>query len=375
MNGGVLSLTKHYVLERLVREIARVRPGMTPDEVRGILQKSHTELYDDLFVYDEMGVVDSVLMEVCRSGSPGAIRVVWVALVAADTRLQRVIKELLVSRHGKLRPEAFSADQLERFLEGRTSRKQATNILRYFEKARIVVPTRHRNTIVGINRELDTRSAVPLVVAYLAERYDWDDPLRSASRLGANAWLNLRPAEFSAAFEVPSNAETEDVTAAGQVVAGIAPEAERPDLEHPYREEDESAGLRFSGVREFDTDVMERASLSHRVLQNKLARWLREHDLVPISPTGPPRFDVGWWSADVFWIAEVKSLRVQNESHQIRLGLGQVLDYLHQLAERGVNARGVLAVEAQPTGGHWPALCAQHGVVLTWPPFVAMASV
>jgi hypothetical protein len=88
MADGVLSLTKHYVLSRLVTEIASLRPGMSPSQVRQILQSPHVELADDLFQYENGQLVDSILLEVCRSQAPGAVRLVWVALVSADWRLR-----------------------------------------------------------------------------------------------------------------------------------------------------------------------------------------------------------------------------------------------------------------------------------------------
>jgi hypothetical protein len=379
MTEGVLSLTKHYVLDRLVDEIAQVKAGMTPDEVRSRLQSPHKELFDDLFLYDESGVVDSVLMEICRSGSPGSVRVVWVALVSADHRLQHVVTRLLTSRSGKLRRGAFSTDAVERALPSlidSPSRKAASNLLHYFEQARIVVPEKHGGKIVGIETELDTRSAVPLSVAYLAERFQWTDPLRQALDLRANGWLNLTAGQFSEAFATPNIAVTSAPPATGgesEVERPSDEPATIPELDHPYRDEDESAGIRLSGIREFDPDTMERASRSHRALQNKVARWLRDRGVAPISPTEPPFFDVGWWDEGVFWIVEVKSLHAQNESHQIRLGLGQVLDYAHQLARRGVTARAGLAVEREPIGHHWVELCRDHGVILTWPPFTSLS--
>ena len=379
MTDGVLSLTKHYVFDRLVSEIASVTAGMTSSGVRSRLKSPHTELFDDLFRYDGFGVVDSILIEVCRSGSPGATRIVWVALVAADRRLQRVVAEILSGPDGKLVPEAFSTDFLEKALTailGSPSRKAASNILHYYEQARIVVPEKTGSTIVGIDAELDTRSAVPLAVAYVAESHEGREPLDLALELQVNAWLNLTPEEFTKAFLEPGEVALTR-TGAGPAAhrnaatAGIA-SSTAPRLDHSYREEDEAIGIRLAGTREFDPDVMERASRAHRELQNHLARWLRDHGLTPVSPTESPWFDVGWWVDDVFWVAEVKSLSVENEAHQIRLGLGQVLDYVHQLAGFGLAIRAALVVEEEPAGGRWADLCAAHGVVLTWPPFLEL---
>jgi hypothetical protein len=193
--------------------------------------------------------------------------------------------------------------------------------------------------------------------------------------MGVNRWLNLTGSQFSEAFANPSIDITpaSPTTHSEPAVEGPGDEPATPDLDHSYRDEDESAGIRLSGIREFDPDTMERASRAHRALQNEMARWLRGRNVAPISPTQPPFFDIGWWDEDTFWIVEVKSLHPQNESHQIRLGLGQILDYAHQLARRGVNTHAALAVEQAPVGQHWVDLCWEHGVVLTWPPFESLS--
>ena len=80
------------------------------------------------------------------------------------------------------------------------------------------------------------------------------------------------------------------------------------------------------------------------------------------------------------FIGEVKSLTDENETWQIRLAIGQVLDDVHILdSRRKVNSlpphwkgvhtvRGVVAVERQPTKvDHWTGLCEKLGIILTWP--------
>lgn len=63
------------------------------------------------------------------------------------------------------------------------------------------------------------------------------------------------------------------------------------------------------------------------------------------------------------FIAEVKSVVGSNEVEQLRLGLGQVLEYRHRLAELGVPATAVLLVStsSRPV---WRDICAGSNVVL-----------
>lgn len=71
-------------------------------------------------------------------------------------------------------------------------------------------------------------------------------------------------------------------------------------------------------------------------------------------------------------ICEVKSLTDDNEETQLRLGLGQLLSYLHRTnVEHWADVdeiTGVLAVEHEPSRTDWVGICARSGVTLTWPP-------
>ena len=67
-------------------------------------------------------------------------------------------------------------------------------------------------------------------------------------------------------------------------------------------------------------------------------------------------------------MGEVKSLTADNEDRQIRLGIGQVLDYVYSLQWNVHAVRGVVAIERKPKKiDHWMALCEDHGITLTWP--------
>lgn len=83
--------------------------------------------------------------------------------------------------------------------------------------------------------------------------------------------------------------------------------------------------------------------------------------------SGAPLFDAGWEKQGTFFVAEVKSLTGTNQAQQIRLGLGQVLDYHHQLGAK-TNMKPVLVLERAPDDDRWLQLCRRHGVTLTWGP-------
>ena len=44
-----------------------------------------------------------------------------------------------------------------------------------------------------------------------------------------------------------------------------------------------------------------------------------------------PFYDMAWSDESNIWLAEIKSLTEENETHQIRLGLAQLLEYKHKL--------------------------------------------
>jgi hypothetical protein len=85
---------------------------------------------------------------------------------------------------------------------------------------------------------------------------------------------------------------------------------------------------------------------------------------------------VAWWAAVRRWldpwsnghIAEVKSLLGARQDQQIRLGLGQLLDYGYRIPKGLGRVQPVLVLERRPTSNHWAGLCASHEVCLTWAP-------
>lgn len=123
---------------------------------------------------------------------------------------------------------------------------------------------------------------------------------------------------------------------------------------------------------ERDLESLDRGSAAHE----QTAARLRDHlSQVPLMKhgQGAPRFDAAWRPAggtDAVCIAEVKSLTFATERQQIRLGLGQVLDYVTQLATQHQSLRltPVLVLEKQPKGSHWVDVASRAGVHLTWAP-------
>jgi hypothetical protein len=92
-----------------------------------------------------------------------------------------------------------------------------------------------------------------------------------------------------------------------------------------------------------------------------------------------PKVDAAWCSrtdSAVLVIAEVKSLTGAHQAQQIRLGIGQVLDYavtLRACPPDGVKTiPPVLVLDKEPNDPErWKAVAAAAGIALTWAPAFA----
>ncbi|MGW2054870.1 hypothetical protein ACWCOZ_13245 [Streptomyces sp. NPDC001840] len=118
-----------------------------------------------------------------------------------------------------------------------------------------------------------------------------------------------------------------------------------------------------------DPDLVGRNFAVHMRLQDALAQAAMERGLEVLSP-GPadPEFDLAWRAqGGKLTVCEVKSLTPVNESSQLRVGLGQILDYQDQLLARARSVRAVLWVESEPTERRWVGICRRAGAELAWP--------
>ncbi len=142
----------------------------------------------------------------------------------------------------------------------------------------------------------------------------------------------------------------------------------KPKLVTPYRPVDEYAKGSERVPFAVDPEVIERGNRSHRAMQQKLAALAKAQGLKLISPgDSEPAFDVGWWSGKTVVLVECKSTTPANAEKQLRLGLGQILDYQHRAQRGHKRVVAVLAVEERPRSDRWQALCAAHDVTLVWP--------
>ena len=118
-----------------------------------------------------------------------------------------------------------------------------------------------------------------------------------------------------------------------------------------------------------DLDAQERRTATHRQLVNGLADWVAETGRLPLSPVQRDcLFDVGWSVGATFHVAKIKTITDGNESQQMRLGLGQLLDYRHTLLKDRNRVVAHLVLSCEPSDDHMVEVCNAHRVRVSWPP-------
>lgn len=120
-----------------------------------------------------------------------------------------------------------------------------------------------------------------------------------------------------------------------------------------------------------DLSSLERATAAHESTVGALIAYLNGQGVeVRTHARNTPKFDAGWTRGTETFIAEIKSLTGTNEDQQIRLGIGQVLDYTHRLRTAHPNrpVRPVLILEKRPADARWASLTQSIGIRLSWAP-------
>jgi hypothetical protein len=149
----------------------------------------------------------------------------------------------------------------------------------------------------------------------------------------------------------------------------LARSSRRPAFSTAYRVADENTAAAPRDPFHVDPEAVDRSLRSHAATQNALAQAARARGLQPLSPgVTDPDFDIAWIESGTLVLAEIKSVTAGNEVKQLRLGLGQLLDYVDQARRSGRTVRGLLAIETNPSDSRWGDLCQEHGVTLVWPP-------
>lgn len=145
------------------------------------------------------------------------------------------------------------------------------------------------------------------------------------------------------------------------------PPSDPPDPDLFLANED----VKFGGTGEvfIDPEAMTRASQEHNRLQNDLRKKVLASGLqLEKEAKKLAAVDLAWRDGKGrLTIAEVKSLTATNEAHQLRYGVGQVLDYWEEFMAEGEDARCVLFVSRSPQRISWVNKCQEASIELAWP--------
>jgi predicted RNA-binding protein with PUA-like domain len=138
----------------------------------------------------------------------------------------------------------------------------------------------------------------------------------------------------------------------------------------PYQEQDETTEVSSlaPAAAPADPDAIGHGLRTHRRLQNQLSRLVQAAGHAPLRPSAiDPDFDLAWETPLATVVVEVKSCTKANEVRQLRMGIGQVLDYEDTLRARGRAVQPVLYLERAPSDARWVQLAERHNVRLVWP--------
>jgi hypothetical protein len=134
----------------------------------------------------------------------------------------------------------------------------------------------------------------------------------------------------------------------------------------PYRPATHAASS--NGTVAIDLDARDRATKAHQQLCNRLATAVANAGHAPLSPfTDGPQYDLAWMRGETLWLVEVKSVSTTSERQQVRLGLGQVLDYATWMRSFGFDVQPVIATTHPPSSHHFATVCDEAGTILCWP--------
>ena len=156
------------------------------------------------------------------------------------------------------------------------------------------------------------------------------------------------------------------VSAASSLRFGTAPSTPTAHGK-PYQPANESSASKPTNPHAKDPNEIDRYTIGHAKTQNALEAYAKARGWNTMSPKAEPHYDVAWDVGGMLFVAEVKSLTAANEAKQVRLAIGQVLDYQQMLASLQRPVRPVIALEMEPASNRWEAICARHGITLVWP--------
>ncbi|WP_146231008.1 hypothetical protein [Micromonospora sicca] len=186
-------------------------------------------------------------------------------------------------------------------------------------------------------------------------------PVMAGARM-LNGWVAAGPFPFKSRYrpEIAARAwlAAETLLAAESPAAPIGGQG----FDRPYTGSAVPAEL--PAQRSFDAAAYRAGVNEHDRLCRALVDHLAASGLRVGAGLAGVNVDLAWRDTEGRqFIAEVKSVVGGNEVEQLRLGLGQVLEYRHRLATLGMWVTPVLVV-SRCTDRAWPAICGDSHVIL-----------
>ena len=146
-------------------------------------------------------------------------------------------------------------------------------------------------------------------------------------------------------------------------------EAEGAELPLPaWANEDVIVNMKIGEGAAADPAARTAGLRRHAVAQNKLVRAYLAAGGEPFA--SEHNLDAAWTmpGSPTVFVAEVKGVTNANEVGQLRLGLGQVIDFAVEVTNSsGQSVHPVLFVSKEPTAPRWDEKCGLAGVELAWP--------
>ncbi len=122
-----------------------------------------------------------------------------------------------------------------------------------------------------------------------------------------------------------------------------------------------------TGTLEIDLDERDRRLREHCQIIDDVAAAARWRGYEPLSPLSAEcAYDLAWQLGKTLHVVEVKTTTSVSEVQQLRLGLGQVLEYRTTLSDQGWQVRAHLMVSRKPTSARAVAACVATGVDVWW---------
>lgn len=175
--------------------------------------------------------------------------------------------------------------------------------------------------------------------------------------------LRIAPRDLTIVLDDRIDAYGDLINSPGQL------QVELSRIGRSFRKADEEAAPLPATPGFPDPDKTGRGVRGHARTLNALAAHLESIGIQPLEANSyDPPFDLAWVIEDVLFVAEVKSLTEENEEHQLRYGLGQLLRYCDLLSQQAERIVPVLVPEREPSDPRWDRLCRSRGFRFTFPP-------